>query len=67
MQHDQPDSKHVGLGLVFLKYIPDRFGAGRRALGASLENPDSRSLFTKVDRVYVLPDHIARFAKEAVA
>ena len=33
--------KHVVLGLVFLKYISDRFEERRRALAESLGNPDS--------------------------
>lgn len=33
--------KHVVLGLVFLKYISDRFEERRRALEASLADPDS--------------------------
>ncbi|SHV14967.1 N-6 DNA methylase [Mycobacteroides abscessus subsp. abscessus] len=33
--------KHVVLGLVFLKYISDRFEERRRAIEASLDDPDS--------------------------
>jgi hypothetical protein len=33
--------KHVVLGLVFLKYISDRFGERRRALEVSLGDPNS--------------------------
>jgi type I restriction enzyme M protein len=33
--------KHVVLGLVFLKYISDRFEARRRDIEATLSNPDS--------------------------
>lgn len=33
--------KHVVLGLVFLKYISDRFEERRRAIEASLSDPDS--------------------------
>ena len=61
------ESKHVILGLVFLKCISDLFDERRRALEASLKNPDSRSLLTKVEHVHVLPDHIVRFTTEAVA
>src|SRR6266536_5680469 len=33
--------KHVVLGLVFLKYISDRFEERRQAIGASLSDPNS--------------------------
>src|SRR6516162_8719118 len=33
--------KHVVLGLVFLKYLSDRFEALRRDIEATLSNPDS--------------------------
>src|SRR5260370_18606802 len=33
--------KHVVLGLVFLKYISDRFEARRREIADSLSNPNS--------------------------
>ena len=36
--------KHVALGLVFLKYISDRFEERRRAIAASLSDPNWRGL-----------------------
>jgi type I restriction enzyme M protein len=42
--------KHVVLGLVFLKYISDRFEDRRRALEATLSNPESEDFIPNVQR-----------------
>ncbi|MEV5360846.1 class I SAM-dependent DNA methyltransferase [Micrococcus luteus] len=42
--------KHVVLGLVFLKYISDRFEERRRAIEASLSDPDSDEYIPKPER-----------------
>ena len=42
--------KHVVLGLVFLKYISDRFEERRHALEESLGNPDSDDYIPNADR-----------------
>jgi hypothetical protein len=41
--------------------------AAKAAKSLEQRLPDSRSLFTKVDRAHVLPDHMASFTAEAVA
>jgi type I restriction enzyme M protein len=42
--------KHVVLGLVFLKYISDRFEERRKALEESLSNPESDDYIPNPDR-----------------
>lgn len=42
--------KHVVLGLVFLKYISDRFEARRRDIESALSNPDSPDFIPNVAR-----------------
>lgn len=42
--------KHVVLGLVFLKYISDRFEERRRAIEAGLSDPDSDDYIPKPER-----------------
>ncbi|MCL4433657.1 MAG: type I restriction-modification system subunit M [Actinobacteria bacterium] len=42
--------KHVVLGLVFLKYISDRFEERRQAIETSLSDPDSSDFIPNADR-----------------
>src|SRR5215217_5517151 len=42
--------KHVVLGLVFLKYISDRFEERRLAIEASLSDPDSDDYIPRPER-----------------
>ena len=42
--------KHVVLGLVFLKYISDRFEERRQAIETSLNDPDSSDFIPNADR-----------------
>jgi type I restriction enzyme M protein len=49
--------KHVVLGLVFLKYISDRFEARRAAIDASLSNPNSKDYIpNEARRAHFLED-----------
>ncbi|CAG4902337.1 class I SAM-dependent DNA methyltransferase [Acidithrix sp. C25] len=42
--------KHIVLGLVFLKYISDRFEVRRQAIEASLSDPDSSDFIPNAER-----------------
>ncbi len=42
--------KHVVLGLVFLKYISDRFETRRREIETALSNPDSADYIPNEER-----------------
>lgn len=42
--------KHVVLGLVFLKYVSDSFENRRKAIEASLTDPDSKDFISNQDR-----------------
>jgi type I restriction enzyme M protein len=42
--------KHIVLGLVFLKYISDRFEVRRQAIEASLSDPNSSDFIPNAER-----------------
>jgi type I restriction enzyme M protein len=63
---DAADYKHVVLGLVFLKYISDRFDERQEELAAEAANPTSDNYISEPERRYVVAEDRDQYTSKNV-
>ena len=53
---DAAEYKHVVLGLIFLKYISDKFERRYQELLADADDPEDKDAYTEVNVFFVPPE-----------